>query len=416
MTRPAHADPITRALIAAARAFLAELEDQSTPAALEAQQPPTAPPERDCEYCGKRLAIRPGERKSAFRRRRTCNTSCSGRLAWKIHRARKAAGEQRPPAAEVAARARNCATCKKRLRRRPDETPSAFARRETCSRTCGHQLASARRRAGSGRPPIDTSDRVCAICGETFSKRPRESDAQYAARQTCSRSCGQRLRNQNRRKATPPQATEPQQHNSIWSEAENDIIRATYPLEGGEATLEALTAAGYHRTEAATRQQAARLGIKGNRAHARRRSRADAWTDAELAIITRTYPLHGLKASVEALAEAGYTRTAGATSSRQVGRLALTRDASPEAAQQNVLDLIRDYRGMPLNVRDLHEELRIPIPALLRTILPALLERGVIANKHQPDDDDWGLDEDSPERLRDGQFYDPHAEQDEVAA
>lgn len=81
---------------------------------------------------------------------------------------------------------RTCEVCGAIVQRRPGEDCSYFVKRKVCSETC--------RRLAIGRRTQDLSEtRVCAECGESFTRRPDgESFAMFRARECCSRSCASR--------------------------------------------------------------------------------------------------------------------------------------------------------------------------------------------------------------------------------
>lgn len=52
-----------------------------------------------------------------------------------------------------------------------------------------------------------------------------------------------------------------------------------------------------------------------------------------------------------------------------------------EGARRRILEVIRDYRGMPLNVHDVREEVGHISHSRARQLLAALVEEGVIASR-----------------------------------
>jgi hypothetical protein len=111
-----------------------------------------------------------------------------------------------------------------------------------------------------------------------------------------------------------------------WSPAEDAIVRACYPTQGGAATVTALAAAGYARTPRAVLKRAASLRCQvaaecltqlrraavahATAAAATKRSGNRPWLPEEDALFARVYPRLGISGTRAALAAAGFTRSA----------------------------------------------------------------------------------------------------------
>lgn len=74
-----------------------------------------------------------------------------------------------------------------------------------------------------------------------------------------------------------------------------------------------------------------------------------------------------------------------------------------EDVSARVLALIRDYRGLPLSVEDLADELGMPARSLREKVLPQLVGEGAIAVKPSP------LDSLGRDSCSSGLYYDPVA-------
>ncbi len=79
--------------------------------------------------------------------------------------------------------AKVCHACGKEFVRRANESPSRFAGRVVCSRSC----AGLRKHREAALPVPDK--RTCAACGGTFTRKTTESRAYFMERVVCSTSC-----------------------------------------------------------------------------------------------------------------------------------------------------------------------------------------------------------------------------------
>lgn len=98
-----------------------------------------------------------------------------------------------------------------------------------------------------------------------------------------------------------------------WTEEEDGAIRTFYPSRGAEGTASELASMNYARTANAVKERAKNLGVKRDRSLM---EYDNAWTDEELAIISREFPLGGAKRAKAVLAQRGYDRTIGAVITR----------------------------------------------------------------------------------------------------
>ncbi len=86
---------------------------------------------------------------------------------------------------------RRCAFCRGPMSPRRSEWPSAFAKRVTCSKSCGNRLAGSVRRGA-----LDASDpeRRCGTCGEALIRKRKEQRTSFHVRMFCSPACSNRAR------------------------------------------------------------------------------------------------------------------------------------------------------------------------------------------------------------------------------
>lgn len=209
------------------------------------------------------------------------------------------------------------------------------------------------RRRRRGRRPVEVETRHCLHCGEAIKRRryPNgrvDSPAAYRKRKYCSISCSNRSRRKPRPVKTP---------------------RAAKPEKA--------------------------------KAPAPKKERPDAWTSPELAILKDAYPREGPAGAREALIAAGHAPRTDAAIKAKAARLGLRKERR-NLNHETVLELIRDYRGLPLAARDILDELgghhmRLP------SILADLLQQGLIAEKEDP----FSGESKGRHALL---FYDPHAE------
>lgn len=102
---------------------------------------------------------------------------------------------------------------------------------------------------------------------------------------------------------------------SGWSEKEDGIIRENYPNLGTRVCAALLEQNGYHRTHAAIKEHAKNLGVRRNMKSITRVSDA-AWTQEEIDVLERVFPLGGAVRVQEELARLGRKRTVGAITTR----------------------------------------------------------------------------------------------------
>lgn len=111
------------------------------------------------------------------------------------------------------------------------------------------------------------------------------------------------------------------------------------------------------------------------------------WTPDELRILRATYPEGGAAAAAEALEAAGSEPRSHHTIRQRARRLGVT--TQPEHAQDHeserdrILNLLNDYRGLPLHQDDFVDELPIPRDRV-RAHLEHLTSTGRIVKKPDP--------------------------------
>lgn len=84
-----------------------------------------------------------------------------------------------------------CVTCGAPFNRRDAESSTAYRRRKTCSRDCGHMAISKAQRIRQGSVPgaLNCAVRYCVMCGKAIAKPATMARARYALRKFCSRIC-----------------------------------------------------------------------------------------------------------------------------------------------------------------------------------------------------------------------------------
>lgn len=131
--------------------------------------------------------------------------------------------------------------------------------------------------------------------------------------------------------------------NRVWTDAEDAIVRASYPSLGTGGTLDALREAGYARTPWSVITRAQRLGVARDEALLTNR-----WHQHEDDIIRELFPDHSTAEVQRALEDAGSRRTANAVNARAqnlgVRRGPMRRKAtSGKTAMVNfIIDLVYD--------------------------------------------------------------------------
>ena len=98
-----------------------------------------------------------------------------------------------------------------------------------------------------------------------------------------------------------------------WTEEEDDAIRLFYPSRGAEGTVKELKSMNYNRTAGAVKEHAKHLGVRRDR---RLMEHDNAWSDEELSVMRREFPLGGAARVKDMLTGMGYDRTIGAINTR----------------------------------------------------------------------------------------------------
>lgn len=98
-----------------------------------------------------------------------------------------------------------------------------------------------------------------------------------------------------------------------WTEEENEAIRLFYPSRGAEGTVKELKSMNYNRTAGAVKERAKHLGVRRDRALM---DYDNAWSDEELSVMRREFPLGGAARVKAMLSGMGYDRTIGAINTR----------------------------------------------------------------------------------------------------
>lgn len=91
-----------------------------------------------------------------------------------------------------------CACCGEVFSKRLHELRSTYHARKTCSQPCAVELKKRRakrdRPTRLPRPRKQNTVRPCGFCGTPLEPREGEPSVRFAERRTCNRSCGARLR------------------------------------------------------------------------------------------------------------------------------------------------------------------------------------------------------------------------------
>lgn len=90
-----------------------------------------------------------------------------------------------------------------------------------------------------------------------------------------------------------------------WTEAEDQIIRETYPFEGADGTSAALSVAGYDRKPASVKARASVLKVR----KLMRKARDGQWSGEENEILKSVYPKGGAEMTRRALLSIGSDRS-----------------------------------------------------------------------------------------------------------
>lgn len=102
---------------------------------------------------------------------------------------------------------------------------------------------------------------------------------------------------------------------SRWSEREDQIIRDNYTAFGTKVCAAMLRQNGFHRTDAAIKEHAKNMGVKRDMKAITRVSDS-AWTQEEMDVIRRVFPMGGAIRVQQELAAMGCERTVGAITAR----------------------------------------------------------------------------------------------------
>ena len=146
-------------------------------------------------------------------------------------------------------------------------------------------------------------------------QRPRWTDEEdatlrrlYPDMDACQRELGGRARASIQRRA---QALGITKTNAAWTKEEDEILSETYPTGGPKATMEALAERGYSRTRSAILSHANHMGVARDDS-----AYADKWTDEEAELVKQLFPKLGADKTSEELAKRGYVRTPFAVRAR----------------------------------------------------------------------------------------------------
>ena len=93
-----------------------------------------------------------------------------------------------------------------------------------------------------------------------------------------------------------------------WTEPEDAIIRDVYPDRGAKATVKALREQHFIRTEGAVKERTRVLGVKRDMRKMTRNAKGK-WTQAEIDILRKVYPIEGAKGVRKVLLSMGIDRT-----------------------------------------------------------------------------------------------------------
>ena len=126
-----------------------------------------------CVVCGEDIPCPPNEWPSRYQRRRTCSQECH-HLSTNMNK-------------KLPTLPKTCSVCGVDLHRRANESITFWNRRQTCGKKCGGVL---------GNPRITEVRKFCIACGKTLVRRPAEAANTFRRRATCGKSCAMVRRGQ----------------------------------------------------------------------------------------------------------------------------------------------------------------------------------------------------------------------------
>lgn len=145
---------------------------------------------KPCACCGDLFGPKPDEFPSVFHERKTCSKTCSDKIK----------GPNRLPTPP-----KTCVICGREFVIGPNERSTAsFRKKITCSRSCANVLIARRRDPQTyAHSPLDLGERICVVCQSPFIRREGEASTDFRKRETCSKECGVRLSGERQRIADP---------------------------------------------------------------------------------------------------------------------------------------------------------------------------------------------------------------------